>query len=143
MALITCPECQKDISDQAKKCPNCGYPITPIIAIQEEKTSFPQIEIKKDVDWSTLNGWAIAGQIIIVIGLIMGLAKIVFSSGIAVIVFLICWYLGPVLVAKGYYKKIEKKPSLIINYLLPIIICLVALIIFGAWSGEFSKSPPK
>lgn len=25
MALIQCPECQKEISDQAKFCPNCGY----------------------------------------------------------------------------------------------------------------------
>lgn len=27
MALIKCPECEKDISDSAKKCPNCGYKI--------------------------------------------------------------------------------------------------------------------
>ena len=25
MALIKCPECQKEISDQSKICPNCGY----------------------------------------------------------------------------------------------------------------------
>lgn len=25
MALIKCPECQKEISDVAKSCPNCGY----------------------------------------------------------------------------------------------------------------------
>ncbi|MCF6175496.1 MAG: zinc-ribbon domain-containing protein [Victivallaceae bacterium] len=27
MSLIDCPECQKEISEQAKSCPNCGYPI--------------------------------------------------------------------------------------------------------------------
>lgn len=27
MALITCPECQKQISDQAATCPNCGFPL--------------------------------------------------------------------------------------------------------------------
>lgn len=27
MALIICPECQKEVSDQAKKCPHCGYPL--------------------------------------------------------------------------------------------------------------------
>lgn len=27
MALIKCPECGKEISDQATSCPNCGYPI--------------------------------------------------------------------------------------------------------------------
>jgi len=26
MPLIQCPECQKDISDQAAACPNCGWP---------------------------------------------------------------------------------------------------------------------
>ena len=27
MALITCPECGKEISDRATSCPNCGFPI--------------------------------------------------------------------------------------------------------------------
>lgn len=27
MALIYCPECKKQISDKAKSCPNCGFPI--------------------------------------------------------------------------------------------------------------------
>lgn len=27
MSLIQCPECGKEISDHAEKCPNCGYPI--------------------------------------------------------------------------------------------------------------------
>ena len=27
MALINCPECNKEISDKAKSCPNCGCPI--------------------------------------------------------------------------------------------------------------------
>ena len=50
MALITCPECEKQISDQAEACPNCGYPLkakkdqqqkegVKILDEQEEKTS--------------------------------------------------------------------------------------------------------
>lgn len=27
MALISCPECSKEISDKAAACPQCGYPI--------------------------------------------------------------------------------------------------------------------
>lgn len=27
MALISCPECNKEISDKAISCPNCGYPL--------------------------------------------------------------------------------------------------------------------
>lgn len=28
MALIKCPECEREVSDNAEKCPNCGYPLT-------------------------------------------------------------------------------------------------------------------
>jgi len=27
MALINCPECDCEVSDQALACPNCGYPV--------------------------------------------------------------------------------------------------------------------
>lgn len=27
MALINCPECQKQVSEHSINCPNCGYPI--------------------------------------------------------------------------------------------------------------------
>jgi predicted amidophosphoribosyltransferase len=30
MALITCPDCRKEISDLAPSCPNCGRPIKPV-----------------------------------------------------------------------------------------------------------------
>lgn len=36
MALITCPECGKEVSDTANNCPNCGYPIA-----QKEVTDNP------------------------------------------------------------------------------------------------------
>jgi hypothetical protein len=29
MAMITCPECKKKISETADSCPNCGYKLTP------------------------------------------------------------------------------------------------------------------
>lgn len=28
MALIECPECKKEVSNQASNCPNCGYPLS-------------------------------------------------------------------------------------------------------------------
>jgi len=28
MALIECPDCQKEVSDSAPSCPNCGAPIS-------------------------------------------------------------------------------------------------------------------
>lgn len=30
MALINCPECNKEVSDKALNCPNCGNPITEV-----------------------------------------------------------------------------------------------------------------
>jgi Uncharacterised protein family UPF0547 len=37
MALITCPECQKEISSEATACPNCGYSFKK--ATQKKKSS--------------------------------------------------------------------------------------------------------
>lgn len=37
MALINCPECNKEISDQAKICPNCGY---------RNKVKYPKVRKK-------------------------------------------------------------------------------------------------
>lgn len=27
MAIINCPECNKEISNKAQNCPNCGFPV--------------------------------------------------------------------------------------------------------------------
>ena len=35
MALITCPECGKQISDKAEACPNCGYPLADLHNVKE------------------------------------------------------------------------------------------------------------
>ena len=31
MALINCPECKKEISDTARKCPHCGYTVKSVL----------------------------------------------------------------------------------------------------------------
>lgn len=41
MALINCPECSKEISDQVKNCPNCGYPLK-----KKKNISLPKIKIR-------------------------------------------------------------------------------------------------
>jgi uncharacterized membrane protein YvbJ len=52
--LIMCPECKKEISDQAVVCPNCGYPISkqeiqkPNQILNKEKT----IDTKKIATYS-------------------------------------------------------------------------------------------
>lgn len=37
MALFNCPECGKEISDQAEVCPHCGYPIRLTFAKKEPR----------------------------------------------------------------------------------------------------------
>ena len=45
MALIKCPECNEEISDKAKKCIHCGYPLNNIEKKEEPK---PKKEVKKE-----------------------------------------------------------------------------------------------
>ena len=59
MALISCPECQKKISDQSTSCPNCGYPLNESkIIVKRPQGCFMQ----------TLN---IGCMIILVVGIIV------------------------------------------------------------------------
>ena len=39
MALIICPECGREISDQATACPHCGFPVQSHIQTQTESYS--------------------------------------------------------------------------------------------------------
>jgi hypothetical protein len=37
MALISCPECNKQVSEKAPQCPHCGVPIATVTGKQEPK----------------------------------------------------------------------------------------------------------
>lgn len=45
MALISCPECGKEISDKVKACPHCGYPIAPEVEQNTSSRSPQQVEV--------------------------------------------------------------------------------------------------
>lgn len=47
MALIKCPECEKEISDKVKSCPNCGYPME-IDNNETQKVELSSVNIKLD-----------------------------------------------------------------------------------------------
>ena len=36
--LIACPECSGQVSDKAKACPHCGYPVKELGSGGEEET---------------------------------------------------------------------------------------------------------
>ncbi len=35
--LISCPECERQVSDRAKACPDCGFPVSEHVAEQAEQ----------------------------------------------------------------------------------------------------------
>lgn len=48
MALIKCPECNKEISDKVKACPYCGYPFEQQEEAQKFEISSVNIKMKKE-----------------------------------------------------------------------------------------------
>ena len=55
MALITCPECSREVSDQAVACPHCGYPL--------RAKSAPASPALGDADTRILQALQIQGKI--------------------------------------------------------------------------------
>lgn len=66
MALINCPECKKEISDQAKFCPNCGCPCINNMA--------------KNVDTKETNKFT-AGKIFLIVLFVLAIIAIFRSCG--------------------------------------------------------------
>lgn len=67
MALIKCPECGKEISDKAKSCPGCGYPINKT----EVETEQDRINIRgknKGKTFMTFGGILFSVTMIFVLG---------------------------------------------------------------------------
>jgi RNA polymerase subunit RPABC4/transcription elongation factor Spt4 len=60
MPLIKCPECGKEISDQAQSCPHCGNPIKPVVIEQTGK----KWKLAKVITW--LIFWF--GAVLILVG---------------------------------------------------------------------------
>ena len=48
MALINCPECKQEISDIAKQCPNCGYPLRTKKLLNQLQDFKNEINTKKE-----------------------------------------------------------------------------------------------
>lgn len=49
MALITCPECKKEISDRAHSCPLCGFPLADFFEEMQLKEEEKRIEELKNI----------------------------------------------------------------------------------------------
>ena len=67
MALIKCPECGKEISDQAANCPNCGFPLN---NVKGWPTAVPRLsdeDIEKKKKTKIAVGLTAAGILIVVV----------------------------------------------------------------------------
>ena len=94
MALTTCPDCQKQISDQAPACPYCGRPMQP--GAISEKTQTIEVTGKS---WK---GMQLIGGLFICIGVISCIYLISdpTSSDTTAVIFLV---LGIILIIAGKF----------------------------------------
>lgn len=97
MAIISCPECQTDVSDSALKCPKCG------VQLRKAKRSF----FGKIIKWSF-----IAFNILMLIWMVAGMNKATsgmdkltsaeqagaaIGTGIGAMIIMAIWFFGAVI----------------------------------------------
>lgn len=60
MTLIPCPECDKEVSDRARACPNCGFPVAEEIGrALAEVTGFDNIRsVRQQLAANKLKTWS-------------------------------------------------------------------------------------
>ena len=64
MALINCPECKNQVSDQARSCPQCGHPLKKVEFTTHVVTHWGSIEIggQEKLDKLLAEGWQIIDE---------------------------------------------------------------------------------
>lgn len=74
MSLINCSECNKEISDKAEACPNCGNPIQAVIIEKSQTAPTPPVLIEQ-----TSKKWK---SVIVVATMIIIIALLMFLNGV-------------------------------------------------------------
>lgn len=102
MALIKCPECDKDVSDFAEICPHCGYRLKPApqnIAVADNEGS----RIRRKKAKANDVGGIISGALILIFAIIFIVLAFVepFNSTLWMTAGIICVVIG--VAAIGYY----------------------------------------
>jgi hypothetical protein len=95
MALISCPECSREISDQVKNCPHCGFPLKEEV---EQKTQ--KVEIAS-VNLQTKNPQKIK--------------KIVVSVALLLVVLVAAFFIQSNLAAKNLEAQLKEDKNTYIN----------------------------
>lgn len=90
MALIKCPECEKEISDHAESCPNCGYPLHKKILPVPPKEPMSDDEIEEWKEAKSVRNSNIA------VAAIIGVIALIF------VIIIVVQNVGPTINAKAY-----------------------------------------
>jgi len=72
MALLSCPECEASVSDQASSCPHCGYPISKAPVAAQESHSLPNAQgSPSGTNKSGGHGWAWFFAIVVAVPVVL------------------------------------------------------------------------
>ena len=75
MALITCPECGKSVSDQAQSCPHCGFPLKKDASFDgklgQVKTVDSSVELNRNMEEYDRDTLSTAKLVLGIISLVM------------------------------------------------------------------------
>ena len=75
MALIRCPECNREISDKAAACPGCGYPLQDHTEEVSEKERLLKEAEEKDKQFIKKAAILLTTGVIIMLALIFILSR--------------------------------------------------------------------
>lgn len=112
MALVTCEDCGKKVSERAVACPNCGAPVR-----EEEK---PEVQKVVAVD-PTHAGAHEAGE---------GCALLLTSKAVAFFVFIVTWVFGALYLVdrSGHYVEGED-PALWVGFVVLVLPFILAVVL--------------
>ena len=87
MALISCSECGKEVSEKAVSCPNCGAPISGASSVSLNPQSHAKVT-------RTGAKWEGIGFVLILVGLIMAIAAKSAFGGLLMAVGFVVFIIG-------------------------------------------------
>ena len=130
MALINCPECKKEISDQSVNCPNCGYPMK---SWHDESSKTESKKNFKDI-WNKLDVYERIIVVAIIVFAIMTIIAFVFGKTASAIFSII----SIVLIVVSYLlkKEIIKAPKSWLN----IVALALAFVLIIPYVGNYKQN---
>ena len=129
MALINCPECKKEISDQSANCPNCGYPMK---SLQDETLKTENKKGFKEI-WNKLGTYERISVIAFIVFVLMTIIAFIAGKTASAIFAIV----SIVLIVVSYLlkKEIIKAPKSWLN----IVALILAFILIIPYVGNYKQ----